>query len=138
MTALIKIFLCWDQLLCKCFGQATFRDSLRYLTSTFNASASRRFNMGIETNLQLSNLSSINVNHSRQIYNDRGMILIAHDQILYGNNELTESLKTLDLSTIDMCLLLFPWAEFTMHKEANKIHANYGPEEFYTDFYSNI
>jgi len=30
-------FRCWDHLLCLCFAQLTFRESLRVLTSTLNA-----------------------------------------------------------------------------------------------------
>ena len=33
----VRSFTCWDQLLCLCFGQLTFRESLRDLTSTLNA-----------------------------------------------------------------------------------------------------
>ncbi len=50
------------------------------------------------------------------------MVLIARAQRLYGKDELTESVKALDSSTIDLCLSLFPWAKFRSHKAAIKIH----------------
>jgi hypothetical protein len=115
-------FKCWDQLLCMCFGQLTFRDSLRDLTSTLNALGSRRYHMGIKTNVPLSTLSYANANRPWQIYHDLAMVLIAHAQQLYGKDDVTESVKALDSSTIDLCLSLFPWAEFREHKAAIKLH----------------
>ena len=115
-------FTCWDQFLCMCFGQLTFRDSLRDLASTLNALGSRRYHMGIKTNVPLSTLSYANANRPWQIYQGLAMVLIAHGQKLYGNDEFSESIKALDSSTIDLCLSLFPWAEFREHKGAVKIH----------------
>ena len=40
---------------------------------------------------------------------------------LYGKDELTESIKILDSSTIDLCLPLFRWAEFRQQKAAIKL-----------------
>ncbi|MDZ7755834.1 DUF2231 domain-containing protein [Rhodohalobacter sp.] len=37
--------------------------------------------------------------------------LLAFDN-LYGKDEMTESIRILDSSTIDLCLSLFQWAEF--------------------------
>lgn len=118
----VKKLTCWNQLLCMCFGQLTFRDSLRDLTSTLNALGSRRYHMGIKTNVPLSTLSYANANRPWQIYHDLAMVLIAHAQQLYGKDDLTESVKALDSSTIDLCLSLFPWAEFREHKAAIKLH----------------
>jgi len=115
-------FTCRDQLLCMCFGQLTFRDSLRDLTSTLSALGSRRYHMGIKTNVPLSTLSYANANRPWQIYQDLAMILIAQAQNLYGKDEVTESIKILDSSTIDLCLSLFPWAEFRQQKAAIKLH----------------
>lgn len=113
---------CRDQLLCMCFGQLTFRDSLRDLTSTLSALGPRRYHMGIKTNVPLSTLSYANANRPWQIYQDLAMVLIAQAQNLYGKDEVTESIKILDSSTIDLCLSLFPWAEFRQQKAAIKLH----------------
>lgn len=113
---------CWDQLLCMCFGQLTFRASLRDLTSTLNALGARRYHMGIKTNVPLSTLSYANAHRPWQMYHDLAMVLIVQAQQLYGKDDLTESVKALDSSTIDLCLSLFPWAEFRSRKAAIKIH----------------
>jgi hypothetical protein len=113
---------CRDQLLCMCFGQLTFRDSLRDLTSTLSALGSRRYHMGIKTHVPLSTLSYANAHRPWQIYQDLAMVLIDQAQHLYGKDEMTESIKILDSSTIDLCLSLFPWAEFRQQKAAIKLH----------------
>ncbi|MBP3192907.1 hypothetical protein [Natronogracilivirga saccharolytica] len=82
--------------------------SLRDLASTLNALGSRRYHMGIRTNVPLSTLSYANANRPWQIYQDLAMVLIAHGQKLYGKDEFSESIKALDSSTIDLCLSLFP------------------------------
>ncbi len=74
-----------------CFGQLTFRVSLRDLASTLNALGSRRYHMGIKTNVPLSTLSYANANQPWQIYHNLAIVLIAHAQKLYGKDELTES-----------------------------------------------
>lgn len=53
----VQKMTCWDQLLCMCFGQLTFRNSLRDLISTLNALGSRRYHMGIKTKIPRSTLS---------------------------------------------------------------------------------
>lgn len=113
---------CRDQFLCMCFGQLTFRDSLRDLTGTLAALGSRRYHMGIKTDVPLSTLSYANAHRPWQIYQDLAMILIAQAQKLYGKDELTESIKILDSTTIDLCLSLFPWAVFRSRKAAIKLH----------------
>jgi len=113
---------CSDQFLCMCFGQLTFRASLRDLTSTLEALGSRRYHMGIKTTVPLSTLSYANAHRPWQIYQDLAMVLIAHAQKLYGKDELTEPIKILDSTTIDLCLSLFPWAVFRSRKAAIKLH----------------
>jgi len=118
----VRQFKCWDQFLCMCFGQLTFRNSLRDLTSTLNALGTRRYHMGIKQNVPLSTLSDANASRPWEIYQELAMVLIAHAQNLHGKDEVTESIKILDSSTIDLCLSLFPWAKFRQQKAAIKLH----------------
>jgi len=118
----VRQFKCWDQFLCMCFGQLTFRNSLRDLTSTLNALGTRRYHMGIKQSVPLSTLSDANASRPWEIYQELAMVLIAHAQNLYGKDEVTESIKILDSSTIDLCLSLFPWAKFRQQKAAIKLH----------------
>ena len=122
----VRRFKCWQQLLCLCFGQLTFRESLRDLTSTLNALDSSRYHMGITHKVPLSTFSDANASRPWQMYHDLAMVLIdqarkiVHDQS--DVEQATETIYALDATTIDLCLSLFPWAEFRTHKAAIKLH----------------
>jgi Domain of unknown function (DUF4372) len=57
---------------------------------------------------------------------DFAQVLIAIARPLYALDpigvDLDQSLYTLDSTTIDLCLALFPWAKFRKHKAAVKMH----------------
>lgn len=122
----VRSFTCWNQLLCLCFGQLTFRQSLRDLTSTLNALGSQRYHMGIKTKVALNTFSRANANRPWQIYHQLAMLLIEQARQLYHEDshldKVAESVYALDSTTIDLCLSLFPWAEFRAHKGAIKLH----------------
>lgn len=122
----VRRFTCWDQLLCLCFGQLTFRESLRDLTSTLNALGSRRYHMGLKYKIPLSTFADANHSRPWQIYHDLAMVLINQARrVVSGQSELeqaTNSIYALDSTTIDLCLSLFPWAEFRSRKAAIKLH----------------
>jgi hypothetical protein len=122
----VRRFTCWDQLLCLCFGQLTFRESLRDLTSTLNALDSQRYHMGIKHKVPLSTFADANHTRPWQIYHDLAMVLIDQARsIVSDQNELErtrDSIYALDSTTIDLCLSLFPWAEFRSRKAAIKLH----------------
>lgn len=122
----VRRFTCWDQLLCLCFGQLTFRESLRDLTSTLNALDSRRYHMGIKHKVPLSTFADANNTRPWQIYQDLAMVLIDQARkVVSDQSELewaTASIYALDSTTIDLCLSLFPWAEFRSRKAAIKLH----------------
>jgi IS4 transposase len=122
----VQKFTCWDQLLCLCFGQLTFRESLRDITSTLNALGTRRYHMGIKTNVSRNTFSRANTNRPWLIYHDLAMVLIEHALRLQDKDQdlvsVAESVYALDSTTIDLCLSLFPWAEFRSRKAAIKLH----------------
>lgn len=122
----VRRFTCWDQLLCLCFGQLTFRESLRDLTSTLNALGSRRYHMGIKHKVPLSTFADANQSRPWQIYQDLAMVLIDQARrVVRDQNELeraADSVYALDSTTIDLCLSLFPWAKFRSRKAAIKLH----------------
>jgi len=122
----VRRFTCWDQLLCLCFGQLTFRESLRDLTSTLNALDSRRYHMGIKYKVPLSTFADANNSRPWQIYQDLAMVLIDQARkVISDQSELERarnSIYALDSTTIDLCLSLIPWAEFRTRKAAIKLH----------------
>ena len=119
-------FRCWDQLLCLCFAQFTFRPSLRDLTATLDALGSRRYHMGIKHPVALSTFADANATRPWQIYQELAMVLARQALSLrdkdQGLEAITASVYALDSTTIDLCLSLFPWAKFRKHKGAVKLH----------------
>jgi len=122
----VRRFKCWDQLLCLCFGQLTFRDSLRDLTSTLNALDSRRYHMGIKHQVPLTTFADANHTRPWQIYQELAMVLIQQARRVVSDQsqleQTADSIYALDATTIDLCLSLFPWAKFRSHKSAIKLH----------------
>jgi len=61
-----------------------------------------------------------------RIYADFAQVLITRARRLYANDsfgvELAQTVYALDATTIDLCLALFPWAQFRKHKGAVKLH----------------
>src|SRR5690625_261143 len=104
----VRCVTCWNQLLCLCFGQLTFRNSLRDLTSTLNALDSRRYHMGIKYKVHLSTFADTNNARPWKIYQDLAMVLIDEARKIAGNQSKLEqtanSIYALDSTTIDLCL----------------------------------
>ncbi|MEX1211396.1 MAG: IS4 family transposase [Balneolaceae bacterium] len=122
----VRRFQCWEQFLCLCFGQLTFRESLRDLSSTLNALDSRRYHMGIKHSVSLSTFADANAARPWQIYQDLAMLLVDQAcRVCTKEDEMAStkiSIYALDSTTIDLCLSLFPWARFRKEKAAIKLH----------------
>src|SRR5690625_7241140 len=116
----------WNHILCLCFGKLTFRESLRYLTSTLNALDSRRFHMGIKYKVRLSTFSDANNTRPWQIYQDLAMVLIDQARRIVREQssfqQTVDSIYALVSTTIDLCLSLFGWDVLLRHNIAIKLH----------------
>lgn len=122
-----KTFSCYDQFLCMTFAQLTYRDSLRDLVACLGARSSVLYHMGIRSAPSLNNLANANAVRDWRIYADFAMVLIDTVRRKYGNTpipglELDATVYALDSTTIDLCLSLFPWADFRRTKAAIKLH----------------
>jgi hypothetical protein len=119
-------FSCWDQYLCMAFAQLTYRESLRDIQVCLRATQSRLYHFGIRGKVSRNTLAHANQTRNWRIYADFAQILIAKARKLYAANsfgiELDQAVYALDSTTIDLCLALFPWAEFRKRKGAVKLH----------------
>jgi IS4 transposase len=119
-------FSCWDQYLCMAFAQLTYRESLRDIQVCLRATQSRLYHLGIRGTVSRNTLAHANQTRDWQIYADFAQILIAKARKLYAADsfgiELDQAVYALDSTTIDLCLALFPWAEFRKRKGAVKLH----------------
>lgn len=122
----IKSFSCWDQYLCLAFAQLTYRESLRDIEACLRAAHVKLYHMGIRGKVSRNTLAHANEVRDYRIYEDFTETLISAARRLYVNDpfgvELEETVYALDSTTIDLCLSLFPWAEFRKRKGAIKMH----------------
>lgn len=122
----VKSFTCFDQFLCMMFAQLTYRESLRDIEACLRAHQSKLYHMGIRGGVSRNTLANANQVRDWRIYADFAQHLIQIARDLYANDgfgvDLDNTVYALDSSTIDLCLLLFPWAPFRRAKAAVKMH----------------
>jgi hypothetical protein len=122
----VKSFSCWDQFLTLAFAQLTYRESLRDIEACLRATPQKLYHMGIRTLVSRNTLANANQVRDWRIYSDFAHTLIYEARNLYRGEpfgiELDQTVYALDATTIDLCLSLFPWAQFRRHKSAVKLH----------------
>lgn len=122
----VKDFSCWDQFLCLAFAQLTYRESLRDIEACLRAQQSKLYHMGFRGRVSRATLAYANEHRDWRLYADFAQGLIAQARQLYRHEpfgvDLAETVYAFDSTTIDLCLSLFPWAQFRRHKSAVKIH----------------
>ena len=122
----LKSFSCWDQFLCMAFAQLTYRESLRDIEACLRAQQTKLYHLGIRGQVSRNTLAHANSVRDWRIYADFAQVLITRARALYVDDnfgvELAQTVYALDATTIDLCLALFPWAEFRKHKGAVKLH----------------
>ena len=122
----IQSFSCWDQFLAMTFAQLTYRESLRDIEACLRAAPAKLYHMGIRSQISRNTLAHANQVRDWRIYADFAHALIRVARDLYIDEpfgvELDQTVYALDATTIDLCLSLFPWAQFRRHKSAVKLH----------------
>jgi len=108
------------------FAQLTFRESLRDIETCLNAMGPKLYHMGIRGTVSRSTLAEANETRDWRIYAEFAQVLISLARPLYANEDigvdLDQMVYALDSTTIDLCLSLFPWAQFRKRKAAVKLH----------------
>jgi len=121
-----KSFSTYDQFLCMAFAQISGRDSLRAIETCLNSHQEKLYHIGFRGDVCRTTLGDANERRDWRIFQDFGRALIGIAQRLYQDEpvavELTQPLYAFDSTTIDLCLSLFPWAEFRTTKAAVKMH----------------
>ena len=122
----VKDFSCWDQFLCLAFAQLTYRESLRDIETCLRAHSSQLYHMGFRGGVSRNTLANANQQRDWRIYADFARLLIAQARVLYQHEpfavELDQTVYVFDSTTVDLCLSLFPWAQFRRRKSAVKLH----------------
>src|SRR6202451_2254867 len=108
------------------FAQMTYRESLRDIEACLGAQPSKLYGMGLREAVARSTLADANELRDWHIWADIAAVLIRRARKLYVSDDigldLANTVYALDRTTIDLCLALFPWADFRSPKAAVKMH----------------
>lgn len=108
------------------FAQLTYRESLRDIEVCLAAQHRKLYHAGFSGPIKRSTLADANEHRDWRIYRDFAQRLIQIARPLYVDSDLGLDLKStayaFDATTIDLCLSLFPWAQFRRYKAAIKLH----------------
>ena len=123
----VRALSCMDQLLCMTFAQLTGRSSLRETVSCLRALGGRRYHgCGIRGRVARSTLAEANEKRDYRIFMDTALAMVAAARLeLPVDRELARlgaDAYALDSTTVDLCLKLFPWAQFRRRKAGVKAH----------------
>jgi hypothetical protein len=122
----VKRFACSDQYRCMAFAQLTYRESLRDIEACLRAQQNKLYHIGIRARVSRSTLADANELRDWRIYADFAQSLIRTARRLYAEEdlglELDNTVYALDATMIDLCLSMFPWAQYKKTKGAIKLH----------------
>jgi Domain of unknown function (DUF4372)/Transposase DDE domain len=121
-----RTFTCAEQFRVMAFAQLTYRESLRDIETCLSAQTSKLYHMGFREPVRRSTLADANEARDWRIYAEFAQRLIVRARKLYATEsfgvDLDHTVYALDATTIDLCLSMFPWAEFRSTKAAVKLH----------------
>jgi len=116
-------------------AQLTGRNSLRDMIENISAQAHRLYHLG-SAKLSRSNLSRINEDKPYTLYEALFERLLKRCQGHVPGHQFTfkNALYSLDASTIDLCLSVFPWAKSRSTKSAIKLHVGLNHRGYLPEF----
>jgi len=125
----------WSQFVCLSMAQLTGRNSLRDMVENISAQAHRLYHLG-SAKLSRSNLSRINEDKPYELYEALFGKLLKRYQSHVPQHQFTfkNKLYSLDASTVDLCLSMFPWAKFKSTKSAVKLHVGLNHQGYLPEF----
>jgi len=117
---------CTEHFRVMAFAQVTYRESLRDIEACLGVQPEKLMGMGLRNPIAKSTLADANELRDWRIWFDLAAVLIKRARKLYLKDDfgldLTNTVYALDSTTIDLCLSLFPWADFRSTKAAVKMH----------------
>jgi len=116
-------------------AQLSGRNSLRDIVDNLSAQVHRLYHLG-SARLTRSNLSRMNENKPHALYEALfGQLLQRCQGLTSGHDfKFKNPLYSLDASTLDLCLSVFPWADFRTTKGAIKLHVGLNHAGFLPEF----
>ena len=125
----------WSQYVTMTMAQLSGRSSLRDIVDNVSSQAHRLYHLG-SAKLSRSNLSRINEGKPYALYEALFGKLLGRCQGMAPGHDyrFKNPLYSLDASTIDLCLSVFPWADFRTTKGAIKLHVGLNHAGFIPEF----
>lgn len=119
-------FTAWSHFICMAYAQLTRREGLRDLVACLNSHGSRLYHVGLRQRVARSTLADANERRDSRLFEDLAQRLVAMALEVYQDHDiglaLDAPLYAMDSTTIDLCLTLFPWADFRSTKAGIKAH----------------
>jgi hypothetical protein len=117
----------YDQFLALCFGQLTFRDSLREIVTCLQAKPSSLYHLGFRGHVSRTNLAYANKHRDWRLFQALAEVLMRRTGRLYqldpADVDLPAVAFALDSSIISLSLNLFPWGYYARSRQAAvKLH----------------
>jgi len=113
----------WSQFVAMALAQLSGRNSLRDIVSNLSAHTAKLYHLG-STIVSRSSLARVNEKQPYSLYEQLAGKLLGQCQAHAPRHgfRFKNKLYSLDASTIDLCLSVFPWAKFRTTKGAVKLH----------------
>ena len=125
----------WSQFVALMMAQLSGRNSLRDIVDNLSAQSHRLYHLG-SAPLSKSSLARINESKPYQLYEALFGKLLTRCQGIAPRHgfRFKNRLYSLDASTIDLCLWVFPWADFRTTKGVVKLHVGVNHAGFLPEF----
>ena len=113
----------WSQFMAMLIGQLSGRKSLRDITENLKAQQNRLYHLGMKPTSRAT-LARVNEQQPASLYKAVFMQLLKKCQNVSPGHKFSfkNRLYLLDTTTVDLCLSVFPWAEFRKRKGAIRLH----------------
>ena len=122
----VRSLRCSEQFRIMAFAQLTYRESLRDIEACLGVQPPKLYGMGLREPVAKSTLADANEARDWRMWADVAATLIRRARKIYAGDafgaDLASTVYALDSTTIDLCLSLFPWADFRSTKAAVKMH----------------
>lgn len=117
----------YDQFLALCFGQLTYRESLRDVVACLKARGAGLYHLGFRGHLSRTNLAYAGRHRDWRLFQALAQILMRRAARLYQDHPIDPELPrvafALDSSIISLSLNLFPWGYYARSRQsALKLH----------------
>lgn len=117
----------YDHFLALCFGQLTYRESLRDIVACLNSKPRLLYHLGFRGRLTRTNLAYANKHRDWRVFQCLAQTLMGRAGALYreapSDSDLPNLVFALDSSIISLALNLFPWGYYARTKQAAlKLH----------------